>query len=526
MVCALFVLFPLLILIAVDILERIIEHLSSDEVRRFKILSNRFKADEEKKMLVLFDEIRGGDFKAREDQAIILLYGEVTSRSKNSYYRLRNKLLSSLEKSLLFYHFNYKNAIEAYSYIQLALLMAERGLHREAYYDLKKAEKAALVQEQFNVLEIVYDHMVQLAQHCEVDIAAVIERRKTNRGKLEVLRANREILGMLSSELSRRNYARSKRSHNVIETLETIRQQLEEHEEVFNSVSGRTMVMQTVISILLQKSAYGELAEYARQTFEEFEANGFFNRDNHALRLRLRVYRINALQKLLRLQEAEGETQAFFQDLKAYQSQNYQEFAFHYYSTRVFTLKHQGALPEADQLLRQALKQEDILIEKPYEIYLKISQADLLFLQGDYEAALDKVSRLQAHGSFAQLDEEMQLYLAVFGLINRYEAGQYVEAEVAYKEMRREHRALLRDEFYAHVRRFTDILMRLITAATDDKGMHLRATHRNFVRDFGPSEIGSNQIILYDVYLQGKAEEQPYAELLRKLVEKEEVMEA
>jgi hypothetical protein len=510
----------------VDILERTIEHLSSDEVRRFKILSNRFKADEEKKMLVLFDEIRTGDFKNREDQVIAQLYGQVSSRSKNSYYRLRNKLLSSLEKSLLFYHFNYKNAIEAYSYIQLALLMTERGLHREAFYNLKKAEKAARAQEQFNVLEIVYDHMVQLAQHCEVDIAAVIERRKANRDKLEVLRANREILGMLSSELSRRNYARSNRSTNVIETLEAIQQQLEEHEEVFNSTAGRNLVIKTVVSILLQKSAYAELADYAEQTFKTFETSDHFTRDNHTLRLQLRVYRINSLQKLLRLSEADAETEALHQDLMAYQRQNYQEYAFHYYSTRVFTLKHRGDLAQADQLLSEALAQEDILIEVPYRLYLLISRADLYFLQQRYHDALETLAQIAADESYEQLDEQMQLYIQMFGLVNRYEAELYAETEASYKEIRRQFRSLLRDDFYSQVRRFGDILMRLVTAATEQKGVHLRSTYRNFLRDFGPSEIGSNQIILYDVYLQSKVEDKSYYELLRKLVEKVEVVEA
>ncbi|MEM6803209.1 MAG: hypothetical protein AAF696_17515, partial [Bacteroidota bacterium] len=112
-----------------DILERIIESLTSDEVRRFKILSNRFKADEKKKLLVLFDAIRSGDFEDTEEHVITQFYGSTESKAKNSYYRLRNKLLSNLEKSLLFYHFNYKNSIESYSNIQLYILMRDRGLY-------------------------------------------------------------------------------------------------------------------------------------------------------------------------------------------------------------------------------------------------------------------------------------------------------------------------------------------------------------------------------------------------------------
>ena len=124
-----------------DILEQIIENLTSDEVRRFKILSNRFKADEEKKLIVLFDAIRAGNYGAIEEEMVIQFYGDMSHNSKNNYYRLRNKLLNNLEKSLLFYHFNYKNTLEAYSTLQLSMLLEERGLYKETYYYLKKAER-------------------------------------------------------------------------------------------------------------------------------------------------------------------------------------------------------------------------------------------------------------------------------------------------------------------------------------------------------------------------------------------------
>ena len=91
-----------------DILENVIYNLSSDEVRRFKILSNRFKADEEKKLIVLFDLIRSGKYAEDESQIVIELYSESNAKVKNRYYRLRNKLLEIIEKSLVFYHFKYK----------------------------------------------------------------------------------------------------------------------------------------------------------------------------------------------------------------------------------------------------------------------------------------------------------------------------------------------------------------------------------------------------------------------------------
>ncbi|MEO0473868.1 MAG: hypothetical protein AAF206_29940, partial [Bacteroidota bacterium] len=358
-----------------DILERIIESLTSDEVRRFKILSNRFKADEEKKLLVLFDAIRGGDFKNEEEQVVTNFYGDISPKSKNSYYRLRNKLLNNLEKSLLFYHFNYKNSIESYSNIQLAVLFRERGLYREAYYNLRKAEKVAADYDQFNVLEVIYDEMVRLTIHHDIDIEAVIARRRENLKKIEILRANSEVLGMISRQLEKRNYSRS-RSQSVIDALEQIKGQLEEHKGIFQSASGRLMILKTVVAILIQKSAYKELEEYVRKTFEEFEGNKWFNKDNHLNRLLMRIWRINSLQKLLRLDEADAEISALFEDLKMFKRQNFNEFAFHYYSSKIYNFKLTGKLRQAQKTLKEALEHQPIKQSDVYELYLLINLTD------------------------------------------------------------------------------------------------------------------------------------------------------
>lgn len=498
-----------------DILERTIESLTSDEVRRFKILSNRFKADEEKKMLILFDEIRAGDFKTREDEVIEQLYEAVDARTKNSYYRLRNKLLSSLEKSLLFYHFNYKNKIEAYSYLQLALLMLRKNLYREALYDLKKAEKAAIYHGQFNVLENVYDEMIQLAPHTDLDVAAIIERRRYNLKRLEVLRANREVFGMINSELLRRNYGRSKRAADVIGTLEEIKKQLEEHEEVFESAEGKIMIMQTVCTLLIQKSAYAELAQYAKQTLADFEAQGLFEPDKQAERMRLRVRRINALEKLLLIEEAQQEIDLLYQELTKEGPSLYQEYAYHYFSSQAFVLKLRGEFSRAEQFLRRALSEKETHPQSTSKLYLLISLADLYFVKHEHDQARHVLEQLIKEEHFDELDESIQLYIHIFLLVNLFEGKHYEQVEPFLKHIRKTYRSLWRDEFYEHVRRFTDVIVRMATTTLEGRSMHLRAAYRNYQRDFGKFEIGDNEIICYDLYLQAKAEGEDYFALLQ-----------
>ena len=504
----------------VDILERIIENLTSDEVRRFKILSNRFKADEEKKLLVLFDAIRAGGFKDIEDQVITQFYGGTDAKSKNSYYRLRNKLLSNLEKSLLFYHFNYKNSLESFSNIQLAILYRERGLFKEAYYNLKKAEKVAIAHDQFNLLEVIYDEMLKLSNNLELEIEKILNRRRENIKKLEIIRANSEILGMVTQQLLKRNYARSKKSESIIETLENIKNRLEEHKDIFQSGSGKIMIMKTVVSILLQKGAYRELEEYVQSAFQDFEASKIFNKDNHPTRLLMRIWRLNSLLKLLDLDQALADLALFAKELKMYDKQYYNQYAFFYYSAHVYALKLSGKLDESGELLKDALAQKDLMKNDTHELYLLLSLSDQYFSQSLFPQSLDIIKKISSHKSFNLFDEELRFFIHIFEIVSLYEASQHSKVDQKYKSLKKTYKHFLKDDFYSDARKFLEIIIRMNTAAIEGRKVFLKSAYKGYVAEFSRSEIGDNQVILYDVYLKSKLEQRPYYELLVEEVNK------
>lgn len=490
-----------------DILERIIENLTSDEVRRFKILSNRFKADEEKKLLVLFDAIRAGNYKEVEADIVRQLYGSVDARTKNTYYRLRNKLLSNLEKSLLFYHYNYKNSIESLSNLQLSMLYHERGLYREAFYSLKKAEKVALEQDQFQILEVIYSEMVRLAVHHNVSIDQVINRRRVNQEKIDFLRANQEVLGMVTQSLMRRNFSKSKSSSSLIETLESIQSQLEEHKHLFQSASGRIMILRTVVSILIQKSAWTNLANYTSQVFEEFAQEKIFNADNHPTRLMLLIWRINALHKLLRLEDAAPVIDQLGKDLKLFKRQNFNEFAFHFYSAKAFNLKYNGELNDAEKVIHHSLSNPEVNYHPTNEVYLLISLADQQFCQEEFLKATQTIEKLESHAGAQQLDKELMLYIQIFKSILLYESGETEQTEKQISGLRKKFKKLLKDEFYGKADRFLELISRLNTARKEGKRVMLRSAYESYVKEFDRSEIGGNEIIMYELFLQSKVEE-------------------
>lgn len=497
-----------------DILEQIIENLTSDEVRRFKILSNRFKADDEKKLIVLFDAIRAGNYATVEEEMVTQLYGDMSHNSKNNYYRLRNKLLNNLEKSLLFYHFNYKNTLEAYSTLQLALLLEERGLYKETHYYLKKAERVATKYDQFNILEVIYDEMIRLAsKDVEMEVETILKNRKANFTKIEMTRLSSEVLGVITQQLKKRNFSRNtKKSDSVIALLEETKTRLESHKEIFQSASGKILIFRTVSAILQQKAAYPELNKYVKETFDDFEENKLFSKENHATRLLMRIWRINCLWIMLKVKEAKTEIDALEEDLAMYKRQNFNEYALYFYTSKVNNQKMRGDLEGAGNTLKEAMQIKEITQSSLNELILMISLADQYFCQHLYSHALEVIHKINAHAKYEKLDEEMRFYLIIFEMVVSYESHNYGLVDNLYQKLKSNYKPLLKDDNYEKANRFVDILLRMNQAALEGKKTFLKSAYKNFL-EFPSSEISSNQIIFYELYLQALAEGKSYYSL-------------
>lgn len=498
-----------------DILEQIIEHLSSDEVRRFKILSNRFKADEEKKLIVLFDAIRAGNYDSVEDEIVTQLYGDLSANSKNNYYRLRNKLLSNIEKSLIFYHFNYKNSIEAQNNLQLAILLGEKSLYKESHHYLKKAEKIAINNDQFNLLEVIYDEMVSLGmKDVEIDIEFILKKRKENWTKLEINRKSDEVLCLLTQQLKKRNFSRNKKSDSVIELLEETQQRLESHRHIFQSSVGKIKIYRTVSAILLQKGAFGELEQYIEKTLTEFDANKLLNKDNHNIRLMMHIWRINCLRKLLRIREENEQIEILGKELNMYSKQYYNEFAAYYYSAKINNQKLRGDLDGAGESLKEIFNQKEILSVNMNELSFLISLADQYFCQNLFIHAADTIAKIKLHKKYPKLDEELRYYLCILEIVVAFEAKNYGQVGALHDALKSGYKPFFKSDLYEKAQRFLEIVMRMNQAVIDGKRMFLKTAYKSFSEDFPPSEVSDNQIIMYELYLKAKVEEKTYYPIL------------
>lgn len=123
-----------------DKLYQIIASLSTEECRNLKILLTRTNDFEDRKDIMLFDYARKNSSSLDEDYIAKKLY----DTGKNSFYRLKNRLNSDINKSLLFFHYNDNNYFNTLNLISLAKIFNNKEDFQLAHAYLMQAEKKPL----------------------------------------------------------------------------------------------------------------------------------------------------------------------------------------------------------------------------------------------------------------------------------------------------------------------------------------------------------------------------------------------
>src|SRR5689334_16938947 len=126
-----------------DSVQQIITNLKKEEIRNFKIFTNRFQRQEDIKIATLFDLLRIGKFDDDDKKLMAELFPNGEGNA-NAYYRLKNRLKTELEKSLINLHHNLDEKIGTINNITLSSIFSYKAQYELSLYYLRKAEKIAL----------------------------------------------------------------------------------------------------------------------------------------------------------------------------------------------------------------------------------------------------------------------------------------------------------------------------------------------------------------------------------------------
>lgn len=492
------------------LLTNIIKSLKKEEVRQFKTHHSKYaQKGNKKRTLMLFDLIRNGKIDEYDAEIVNVVEG---IKNKNNYYRVKNRLLNDLVNSLLSIHCNSSEEFELSNKVRMAQILMDKLAYDEAAFFLGEAEKMANNDELTSVLLMIYTKQLKLASIQMTDPEPILEKKEK---LIEKIRNNDRldhVLIKLSYRLLRSNF--SSKEKGAIEILESVLEEMKLQEGDRLSPKAQLRIHKCARKILLQKRAFKELASYLSKTYIEFQEQGFFEKKNHEEKIIILVWLINALSRVGEVDKVREFTKVLGEAINSYEGLYYDKYLWVFVQSEMLMHTLEGnpqkAIIELEKLIENQ-KAKNII--DFFHVYLNL--AILNFYIENFEASILYVSKIIVSEDFRELPQSWQLNIEIVNLILRYETGDLQYAENRYQDIRRRFRTEFYQSQYEEQLQFIELVRDFILKPEMIKKSKNISRIQLFIDKYPNFEIGANESLNYQIWLQSKLNKSSYFETMQ-----------
>ncbi|HEY9082228.1 MAG TPA: hypothetical protein VIN73_02760 [Vicingaceae bacterium] len=396
-----------------DKLYQIIASLSTEECRNLKILLTRTNDSEDRKDIMLFDYARKKASSLDEDYIANKLY----DTGKNSFYRLKNRLNNDINKSLLFFHYNDNNYFNTLNLISLAKLFNNKEEFQLAHIYLMQAEKKAIKNEFYNLLDLIYNELISLSiKSLKFNPEDYLKKRIENFKVVQIIHEIDHLQATLTYQIkTSQNYTPKKNPDQNILLQQKITELINDP-KVKDSQRLQFKVYHSVSRILLQQHDYVALEDYLKNTYQKFTENKLFNKSNHDSKLQMLTYLINSLFKNEKIEESLSYTKDLYVAIQEFDNLHYKKYLFYYYNSLVINYQVFDK-QKAISVLEEAKTRKEIQNLTIYSLFIYLNLAVLFFDLKQFNSARKNIAKLKIHESFKNLDKMLQYKISIFELL-------------------------------------------------------------------------------------------------------------
>ena len=481
-----------------DILNQIVEVINKEEIRFYKLFALRQQGNSERKDLFLLDALRKNP-DASDEKIFRKLYPD---GDKNAYYRLRNRLLEDINRSLMLQHYEDEELLMIFHQLTVVRIYTAKNQYQLAFHFLRKAEQKALKTENHEILDIIYGEFIRLSNELMViNPETYVSLRRKNSETLNRLRQMDDLLAVVSYRL--------KTTQNFGEKQNSLMGILEETTNSFMQDAGlaasprfRFKLYSLVSQMLLQKQDYVSLEAYLKKTIAEFTSEHLFNKTNHEIKLQMLTYLVNSLFKTGKIDESLQYSDALHDTMLEFNSLHFERFEIFYYNSLVNNYSTFD-IPKAISILQDLLNNKNLRKVPFYELFVYLNLATSYFDLHQYNQAIRHLSKAYLIDSYKKADASLKFKIAVAELIIRYENGDLDFWNYRKDQIVRENQAELEDDKHLKEK---ELLKILIKAAADPDGIKsrkLRPSIETYLKVWDNSEQES-EVIRYLNWLRDK----------------------
>lgn len=484
------------------ILNNIIGSMNRNEARHFMLFANRTNATASRKDITLFNYIRKSGQGYEEDKVLKKLYKD---EDKNAFYRLKNRLLEDLCKSIAIQYFTAQDTNQVLNYIALAKLYMGKGQLKVVNYFLKKAERKASEIQSFELLDIIYSDFIRLSHETlSINPEKYIQARKENRIQLNRLQEIDDILAVLIYRIKRSQNLASK-NNQFTDLLQKTIADFSENANIQENPQFRFKIYHAVSRILLQKQDYPALEEYLLETLRQFERENLFKRSNHETRLQMITYLINALFANNKL----SESYEYIQELKAAMIEHnnllHDKYLIYYYNA-LAAYYNATDQEQAIEVLKEAI--DSTAIRKYAESSLApliLNLALTYYYNGSMKLASKTMVKLKLDDSFQNVDQGFKLKIALAEMMIRYDLNDFDFIEYQADRVHKDFSNLLERPEYGRQLEMLEVLSGMIFTPAMRNDEALMARVNKIINESPTAEGFARQDVLgYKEWLEAK----------------------
>ncbi len=493
----------------------IVKSLNKEESRNFKLFLKRSNANVDTAPVnLLFDSYKLDNFKS-DNEIYDNLFGHI---KKNAFYRLKNRMIEDIYKSLLVLNYDKDDHITVHNNVILAEIFSYKSEYQIALKILKKAEQKALKNEFYSLLEIVYDKMLDLSKHySEVPVMEVIEKKNEILEKKQFASKLNDLVAQLTWYLLNSNF--DSKEINIMEQLDTIKSELANSHLLETSVSIQFQVQDNISYILLKKKDYVSLDFYLETQLLTFENKQIFNKNNYHHKITILVWLANTNLKLLQFEKAERYAEQLKQSLEAFKRLHYNNYIWAYYQPLFIASYYTGQLNRCLEILEELNKEKIIKGHRVYDIFVNLNSAIVFYGLNNLKKANEYINNLLQPELFKTLSPELKLNIRIVDLIFYFENEDYDYLLYSIKQFKRKFNHLLKLDAFTLAKEFVNLLESLSKANNKLEDTDFANKIKDFIKKSPPFEPGNNEALDYRIWWLSRLNKRTYFEQLLVYVE-------
>ncbi len=461
-----------------DILNHIINGLNKEQVRFFKMYLSRIETEDDRKDVLLFDYIRRSGENFDEEKIFTRLY---KSKEKNSFYRLKNRLMREVNKSLTIQHFDDETIVYIFRLLALVKFYLNKNSIKPANYFLRKAESKAQSIENHELLDIIYGEFIRLSREMiSINPEEYIEKRKENQKKLNSVRAIDDILAAVTYRLKvTQNYTAGE--NPILNLLEKTINDFTADKTLLRSPQLRFRIYNAVSQVLLQKHQYKVLEDYLLKTYRTFLKEKLFSKNNHDSKLQMLVYIINSLYKNGKLNKSLEFAEVLHKSMKEFGNMLYDKYLFYYYNSQVINYSQLNGA-RAIEILEELKENDKLKSNLFYQRFIYLNLFTIWFDLKDFHKAAKNLTKLYMLKDYKEADASLRFKIAIADLITRHELGDTDTLEYKMKQVKKDFKELIQLPELESEKKLIEILQ-LMTTSNQSRKKSLPARIKSFLKE-------------------------------------------